>query len=343
MAKSTTDRSPRILITRLSHIGDCVLTLPVLCALRAKFPNAFIAWAVEKPSDQLLSLHTGLDQIIQIPKGWLGKPSQWLALRRELRSYRFDITIDPQSLNKSALLGYLSGAKQRIGLSGRWAREQSKLLNNSRLEPIATHVVDRSLALLSLLGIESPEASFDLPVDLDAKQQIDAFLCDEKVQQPFAVINPGASWASKRWDNDRFAAVANHLGTQHGMRSVVTWAGDAELEMAKSIAAASRNFATVARQTSLRAYAALCQQATMFIGCDTGPMHIAAAMGTPCIGLYGPTLPTESGAYGDQHEAVQKWHQAGSSRERRNAQNVAMMDITPEDVCAACDRLLARA
>ena len=98
----------------------------------------------------------------------------------------------------------------------------------------------------------------------------------------------------------------------------------------------------VAPKTSLREYAALCDYASFFIGCDTGPMHIATAMGTPSIGLYGPTLPTESGAYGPQNIAVQKWHQDGTSRERRKAENLAMMDIKPEDVFKACDEMVER-
>jgi lipopolysaccharide heptosyltransferase I len=334
--------SPRILITRLSHIGDCVLTLPVLCALRREYPSAYIAWAVEKPTNQLLELHPDLDDIILIPKGWIGKPGQWGDIRRRLRAGRFDIAVDPQCITKSAMLAWLSGAKQRIGLRGKWGRELSGWLNNQLVQTQSPHVVDRSLEMLGQLEISSPPVKFRLPVDATSQQQVLSFLEARQIQRPFVVLNPGASWPSKRWDNDSFAAVVRYLDSQHNVQSVVTWAGDEEYDMARAIVHCKNECGIVAAKTSLREYAALCDYASFFIGCDTGPMHIAAAMGTPCIGLYGTTLPTESGAYGPENIAVQKWHQDGTSRERRKAENQAMMAIKPEDVFEACDRMVRR-
>ena len=117
-------RFPRILITRLSHIGDCVLTLPMLCAIRRKVPKAFIAWAVEPPSQQLLNLHPDIDKIIPVPKGWMSKPKCWPELFRSLRQPNFDFAIDPQGITKSAALARISRAKTRVGIRGRWGREQ---------------------------------------------------------------------------------------------------------------------------------------------------------------------------------------------------------------------------
>lgn len=334
------DGSPRILITRLSHIGDCVLTLPLLCAVRRKFPDAYIAWAVEKPTNQLLELHPDLDQIIMIPKGWLGRPSQWPAIRRQLRKGRFDIAIDPQGITKSSMLGWLSGAKKRIGLKGRWGRELSGWLNNKLVETQSPHVVDRSLEMLGPLEISQPSVEYRLAVDAASQYQVGSFLKARQVNRPFVVLNPGASWASKRWDVESFAAVVRYLSSRHDIQCLVTWAGEDERGMAQGIVHCKDECGLVAPRTSLREYAALCDYAGFFIGCDTGPMHIAAAMGTPCIGLYGTTLPTESGAHGPQHIAIQKWHQDGSCRERRKAENLAMMDIKPEDVFAACDQMV---
>ena len=144
-------RSPRILITRLSHIGDCVLTLPMLTAIRKKYPGAFIAWAVEAPSDQLLEIHPDLDEVILVPKSWVRKPKHWFELRKKLGSYRFEIAIDPQGISKSAMLGWISGAQQRIGIRGRWGRELSPFLNNRLVETKSPHIVDRSVELLSEL------------------------------------------------------------------------------------------------------------------------------------------------------------------------------------------------
>jgi heptosyltransferase I len=335
--------TPRILLTRLSHIGDCVLTLPLLNALRKEYPSAYVAWAVESPSHQLLRLHPGIDQIIKIPRGWMKSPREWIRVRRELRRHQFTISIDPQGITKSAILGWLSGAQQRIGASGRWGRELSCYLNNILIEPSTTHLVDRSLELLRGLNFDVPSsAKFELPICPISLEQIQSWMRSQSLNDSFVVINPGASWPSKRWEIDRFADVANHLWHVHSLRSVVTWAGDEERTMADQILASAADSALAAPPTNLLQLAALCQLAKCFIGCDTGPLHIAAGVGTPCIGLYGTTRPEESGAYGSRHIAVQKWYQDGKCRERRAAENMAMRDIKSDDVCRAVDLMLGR-
>lgn len=335
--------APRILLTRLSHIGDCVLTLPLLDAIRQQCPSAYIAWAVESPSHQLLKLHSGIDQIIKIPRGWMTSPREWIRVRRELKRHRFNISIDPQGITKSAILGRLSGARQRIGASGRWGRELSCYLNNILIEPSSKHLVDRSLELLRGLNLEVPvSAKVALPTCSTDLEKIRAWLRSQAVNDSFVVINPGASWASKRWETDRFAEVSSHIWNSYSMRSIVTWAGDEERSMADRMVALAPNCAIAAPQTNLLQLAALCQLAACFIGCDTGPLHIAAGVGTRCIGLYGTTRPEESGAYGSQHIAIQKWYQGGNCRERRRAENLAMRDIQSVDVCQAVDSTLRR-
>jgi lipopolysaccharide heptosyltransferase I len=330
----------RVLIARLSHIGDCVLTLPMLTALRRAMPSAFIAWAVEAPSHQLLSLHRDIDELVLIPRGWMTSPRKWRSIRNELKRHRFDIAIDPQGITKSAVLGWLSGAKRRIGVTGRWGRELSVYLNNEKIEPIREHVCDRSLELLGLLGIQEREAVFNLPVCSDSLAKMKQFVQSRCSSQRFALVNPGASWPSKRWETERFAAVAQYLDETHTLKSIVTWAGQEEQDMARTIVSVAPKAAIMAPKTSLRELAALSCLSEFFVGCDTGPLHIAAAMGCRCLGLYGTTRPTESGAYGLQHIAVQKWFQSGTSRERRGADNQAMRDIQVDDVCRAVDKMI---
>ena len=157
MPRMDTDvKSPRILIVRLSAIGDAIQTMPVACALRERFPEAFLAWAVEERAGTLLRGHEALDELIVLPRGWLKSPGGVWRLRRRLRDFRFDVAIDVQSLTKSAVLAWLSGARRRIGFGNPGGRELSKWLNNERVDPKATHVVDRYLELLRPLGIESP-------------------------------------------------------------------------------------------------------------------------------------------------------------------------------------------
>jgi len=308
-------KSPRILITRLSHIGDCLLTIPMLNAIRDHYPDAFVAWAVESPTHHLLKNHPGIDQIVSIPKGWLGKPASWRTIRTELTSLNFDIAIDPQGLTKSALLGWLSGAPNRVGAKGQWGRELSPWLNNRLVRPTSTHVVERSMELLEEIGIEQSQTRFELPSDEVADKFIDRWLMDKSLNR-FAVINPGGSWASKRWENERFGSVASHLFNNHGLKTVVTWAGIEELAMAEEIVGLNPAGSVLAGRTNLPELQSLLSRANFFVGCDTGPMHLATAVGTPCVGLYGTTRPEDSGAFGPQNIAIQKWYQSGSCKKR---------------------------
>lgn len=336
------NRSPRILITRLSHIGDCILTLPVLNALRSCFPKAFIAWAVEPPSDQLLHDHGALDHLIVVPRGWMKSPSAVLRLRKQLQALRFDIVIDPQSLTKSSLLGWLSGAPRRIGFAKDQGRELALWLNNERVQPRMRHVVDRSLELLRPFGIRSPQVQFAIPQDPSAQETIQTFIQNAHLANGFALINPGAGWASRLWPTKRYATVAKYLGQNRDLPSVVAWAGEPEHQWAEQIVQHSGGHAHLAPKTNLRELAELLKAARLFIGSDTGPMHLAVAGNTDCVVLHGTTRPQDSGAYGGRHISLQKYYQAGTSRQRRKAANDAMRTITSHEVCHACDRILGR-
>jgi ADP-heptose:LPS heptosyltransferase len=345
---------PNILITRLSHLGDCVLTLPLANRLKERFPNCKISWAIESPGNKLLAGASSVDEFIVVPRSWMKQPRAWVKLRSEFKARCFDVAIDPQGITKSAMLGWISGAKTRIGIKGKWGRELSPWLNNRLVETRATHLVDRSLELLSAM-YESPAVSpllidsndkvnFNFPIAQPAIEFRETFLDVSKLQR-YAVINPGASWASKRWDNERFGSVGSWLYRHKNLRSLLTWAGPEEANMAREIEAFDPAAFVVAPKTDLQQLAAMLEKAELFIGCDTGPLHVAAAVNTRCVGLYGTTRPQDSGAYPHAdptpHVAVQKWYQSGSCRKRRGATNDAMMDILASDVFTACDSILS--
>ena len=341
------DGQPNILLTRLSHIGDCVLTLPMVNQIKDRFPDSTITWAIESPTQKLLGNHAAVDDFLIVPKGWMKRASNWSSLRRELRQRKFDIAIDPQGITKSAMLGWLSGAKIRIGAKGKWGRELSPWLNNRLIEPQQSHLADRSMELLQAIdnfGDANPQSRYEFPLEPAALEHARAFLATQRLSR-FAVINPGASWPSKRWDNPRFGSVGSWLFRHQGIRTVITWAGSEEEQMADEIADVDPDAFVIAPRTDLPQLAALLSLATLFVGCDTGPLHIAAAVGTPCVGLYGTTQAQDSGAWpwADPtiHVAVQKWHQTGSCRKRRSADNDAMMDILAADVFAACEQSLS--
>jgi len=332
--------SPRILIVRLSAIGDVIQTMPVACALRERFPQAFLAWAVEERAAALLDGHETLDELILLPRGWLKSPGGVWRLRHRLRSLRFDVAIDVQSLTKSALLARLSGARRRIGFGNPGGRELSKWLNNQRVDPKSTHVVDRYLELLRPLGIESPAVRFQVPEREEDRAAAEKVLRQMGLDRGFAIVNPGAGWPSKLWPMERYAAVARHLGERRHIPSLVVWAGSTEQAMAEKVAKAAPESAHLAPPTSLTELAALARRARLFIGADTGPLHLAAAVGTPCVGLYGPWPAARHGPYGPQHVALQKMFFEGPTRARRTAPPIYMESITTEMVCEACDRVL---
>jgi heptosyltransferase I len=334
-------QSPRILIVRLSAIGDAIQTMPVACALRERFPGAFLAWAVENRAAALLHGHRAIDELILLPRGWLKSPRGVWQLRRRLRDLRFDVTVDVQSLTKSAVLAWLSGARRRIGFGNPGGRELSKWFNNERVDPASAHVVDRYLELLRPLGIESPTVRFDVPEHEDARAAAEKTVRQFHLEGGFAVINPGAGWPSKLWPVDRYAAVARHLGEGSKLPTLVVWAGAAERTLAEAIAAAAAT-AQVAPSTTLPELAALARRARLFVGADTGPLHLAAAVGTPCVGLYGPWPASRHGPYGPQNIALQKMFFEGPARARRTAPPVYMESITVAMVCEACDRILLR-
>jgi heptosyltransferase I len=335
-------KSPRIAVVRLSAIGDCIHTAPVAAALREHFPDAFLSWVVEKPGGELLRGHEALDEVVVLPRGWLKSPRIVWQLRRQLRAMRLDVAIDAQGLTKSALAAWLSGAPRRIGYGGRWARELSPWLNTERVDPGDGHAVDRSLGLLRPLGIETPAVHFQLPQHAADRAAAEAILRQTNLSGKFALISVGAGWPSKVWPADRFAEVAKHLGSVHGMPTLVLWGNPAERGRAEHIVATAAGHAVLAPKMTLPVLAAVARRAALFLGCDTGPMHLAAAVATPCVALYGPWPAEKHAPYGPQHVTVQKMCCEGTTRQRRRASSIYMEAISVADVCAACVQVLQR-
>jgi lipopolysaccharide heptosyltransferase I len=335
-------RISRILISRLSAIGDCVLTTPLLCAVRDRFPHAHIAWVTERGPATLLEGHEALDELIVVPKRWMKSLSEIRQLRSKLRANRFDLTIDPQGLTKSSLIAWLSGARWRIGFNKPRGRELSRWFNSELVTPTRDHLVDAQLELLAPVGVQQPAVRFNLPVDPEAESKADKMIHAAHLGCDFVAINCGAGWDSKLWSTYRYGRVARSLGERHQLPSLVLWSGERERVAAEEVVACSGGRAVLAPPTTLPELASILRRARMFVGSDTGPLHIATAVGTPCVGLHGTTLPERSGAYGPQHIHIQKQFHDGTSRQRRGANNDAMFAIDVESVVAACEELLLR-
>lgn len=334
--------NPRILIVRLSAVGDVIHAMPLVVALRERFPKAFLAWVSSPPAATLLQGHEALDELIVVGRRYLRSPREMLALRRRLRALRVDIAIDAQGLTKSAVVAWLSGAPVRIGFGDQWGREISRWFYTEQIHTKTKHTVDRTLELIEPLGIVRPAVRFHVPLNEADRQAADRMLTGLAMDAPFAIINAGAGWRSKLWPPERFGAVARHLGRLWRLPSLVVWAGAEERALAETIVASADGHARLAPSTTLRELAALCEKATLFVSSDTGPLHLAVAVGTPCVGLYGPWPAEENGPYGPGHVVVQKMAIYGPSSQRRRAPRELMEAIDVPSVCETCDTILSR-
>lgn len=310
--------TPRILVVRLSAVGDCLHAVPVVVELRRRFPRAVIGWALEEGPHELLKGHPMVDCFHLFPRrafkrreGSWGE--RWAALgrfRRELREARYEVAIDLQGLAKSGLVAWWSRARRRIGFRGPESRECNWLFAGERVRPPdeCRHVVERNLALLAPLGIPQPSApAWVMPAYVEEEAPAEAFLAPRGLgrgsgRRPFAVLNPGASWRTKRWPPERFGEVAQGLATRHELPAVVTWAGAEELAAAETIArTAGHPEVHVAPPTSLRQLAALLARADLFVGNDTGPLHLAVALGVRSVAIFGASDSARNGPYGGAH------------------------------------------
>jgi heptosyltransferase I len=336
------DRGLRILIVRLTAIGDVIHGVPVACTLRRKFPDAFLAWVVEGRAGDVLEGHPALDALIRVPRRFWKSPREIWQLRARLRELNFDAVIDLQCLTKSAVTGWMSGARRRIGRAGVEGRELSRVFNNELIEAGGAHVIEQYLSMLKPLGITSPAIEFDLPERPTDAETADKFLrANGLIGHRFAILNPGAGWPSKIWPAERYGALATYLSRKHGLRSIAAWGLPCETALAEEIVSASDGDALLAPPTTMLELASLCRRAALFVGSDTGPMHLAVAVDTPTISMHGPSRADWCGAYGPQNIRMQIRYEAGSSLERRRADDSAMRAITVEMVAHACDKMLS--
>lgn len=288
----------RLLIVKLGSIGDIVHTLPSLAAIRKAFPNAEISWVVEKYSAEMLRGNELIDSLIEVDTRRLRRHRNIdkiiLEVRRQLRGLRsskFDVAIDFQGLLKSAAISKLSGAKRRWGFSRMGLREPASrlLLTDSVETPPEIHVIRKNLSLSAgALNIEVPYDRFEFPITSFAENSIEAETITQKIDGEFAILNPGGGWATKLWHAEKFGQLADRLWEEKRIRAVFT-IGPNEEGLAEKISANSRSEKLVFARPSLKGLYELAKRASVYVGGDTGPTHIAVAAGTPIVGLFGPT------------------------------------------------------
>lgn len=328
---------PRVLITRLSAIGDCLLTLPMLCAVRREFPQARIAWLTQASTAPLLNDHPCLDEVMQINRRWMRSPTEAWRITQQLREFAADVVLDPQGLLKSTLPGWLSGAAIRCGFAPPLGRELTHWFNNRICRPRSEHIVDQHLELLATIGITTTRVEFRLPQFEVAAEFAQQILRDVNLHQGFCLLNPAAGWESRRWPPERFGQVARELG-QWGLPSLVVWGSEYERLWAETVVANSAGAARLAPATHLCTLAELTRRATFCLSGDTGPLHLAVALGVPCVGVFGGTDPQKCGPYGPIHRVARA--AVLPPRNQRKTDTDAILSVTTSQVIAQCRELL---
>lgn len=303
----------KIAIVKLSALGDVIHALPVARALRRACPEAELTWIVEAREYAVLRDHPDLDRVIPVStRLWRrliwrrgGRREVWAKLgrlRARVRAAHFDVALDLQGLLKSGVLTAYTGAPLRVGFSAARCRERlNALFTNRRVTPPpeATHVVEQYLSLLAPLGIRGVRPEFHVPLRPAAERAMDDVLTQHglKPRDRIVAVNPGAGRPEKRWPVTHWRALAERLGGETGARVLLLWGPD-EVHMARQIAVGLSTRAILAPPTDLDELTALLRRCSLLVAADTGPLHLAAAVGTPCVGLYGPTRAERNGPYG---------------------------------------------
>ena len=306
----------KILIVKLSSIGDVVHSLPFLEVIKKKFPHAQIDWLVEEAVSSVLKGHPSLSRIIiSRRKTWqknLLRVSRWfsiltesLHLLREVREYRYDLVIDLQGLFRSGVMVGLSRGERKIGMIG--AREGGGWFINEEPVPVdyTQHAVDRYLQVAEYLGCDMASWKGHIPVQDVDKGKINTLIGNEGYGKgPIVVINPMARWETKLWQAESFAALADRLCDELSCRIIFTGSRWDRTIIEEISGRMKERTINLAGRTSLKELAYLYTVCNVLVTTDTGPMHIAAAMGCPVIALFGPTDPLRTGPYGLGHQVI---------------------------------------
>jgi heptosyltransferase-1 len=335
----------RVLLVRLGALGDIVHAVPAALVLAAA-PGAEIDWLVDARHRAVLDLFDLPVRPIEIGGAVRGGGAlapremgeSWGTIRT-LRRRAYDAAIDLQGLIKSAMLARLSGARRVIGFSRRVLREPlASLFYTEAVDPgVYGHVIQKNVAIAAALGgsVRSP-ATITMPLRPSAPAV-------GQTSAPYAIINPGAGWPNKRWAPDRFGAVADRIRRDHGLAVTVTW-GPGEEPLARAVVDASGGTARHAPPTGLPELLALVRQAQLVVSGDTGPLHLAAAAGTPVVALFGPTDPDRNGPWASDDVSVSEFHRCTCHHKRRCSRGTRCLDdIGVDDVMGAVASRLARA
>lgn len=329
------------LLVRLGSLGDVVHAIPVAAALRRAYPTARIDWVISRKHRGILDLVPVIDQVIAV--------EGLFDAFREVRRSRYDVAIDLQGLLKSGALARRSRAPRVIGFAPSYLRERlARFFYTDTYDPGCSdlydpqetrHVVQINLGLLEPLGVMDPVVEFPIrSVTSDVVRVL-----RERTGGRYVLLNPGAAWPNKRWPAPRLGLLAAALRERNGLISIALWGSD-EHPLSQEVAAHSRGAALVPPPTSIADLVGLARGAALIVSGDTGPLHIAAAVGTPVVGIFGPTRPTRNGPWLPDDETISRADVCQCHHLRRCARaTMCLADVQVDEVLEACERRLAAA
>lgn len=321
----------KLLIVRTSALGDIVHCLPVLAALRRRYPEARLGWVVEETFAPLLAGHADLDEVVPVAtRRWRRHPlaaatrHEIVALRRRLRAFDADAVLDLMGNHKAGVLARLSGCRRRIGARRRDRREPSSALWLTETVPVrALHAVDRALELLASLDARPATADF-------GPDRLLPDVAPDPAAPPIQV-HPGAAWGNKRYAPASWGRVLRRLHDATGLAAGVL-AGPGEETLAAAVAAASDGAARPHGPAGLPALVASLRSARLVLAGDTGPLHLAHALGVPVLCVMGPTDPARHGPYGAASRALALRLPCSSCYRRYEETKACLLGLSPETV-----------
>jgi heptosyltransferase-1 len=344
----------RVLVVRLSAMGDVIHAIPAIASLRAARPRLKVGWLIEQRWMELLCAHPverlqGRSELKPLVdwvhvsdfKGWrkeLSSRATWSEMRsciREARAMKYDIALDLQGAIRSAMAARLSGAKSRVG-SATPREGPARRFYTTAVPTPGEHVVEHALTLASVvageyLQYEAPA----FPSDEATEAWADRF-CASIGYAPLVIVNPGAGWGAKCWPAESYGAVSKALA-ERGMAIMVNY-GPGEESLAQFVRKASDELARPVECT-VSQLIALTRRASLFIGGDTGPMHLAAALDVPVVALFGPTRPERNGPYATR-SVILRSPASRDDSSHVDDPDAGLLSIKPEQVIEAANSLL---
>lgn len=331
----------KILVIKLRAIGDVVLSTAVLPNLKKAFQSAEVHFLVEHPARQVVEGNPYIDRVIVLPKKGRKTAAfgEWLRFFKTLRREKYDLVLDLFGNPRSAFLSLMTGASCRVGFSFRGRRYAYHTCVRPRGDRV--HEVDFNLDALRALNIPIVDDSPLFPVFEKDRSAIDAWIEEKGLGDSFLVgMHPWGSWEAKRWGIEKYAALADRFVEDFHAEVVVLW-GPGEKAHAERVKDLARHALTLAPRTTLKELGALCLRCRFVVANDSGPMHISAAVGTPTVGIFGPTNSRLQGPYGSLHHVVEKKGLDCLGCNRLVCEtNACMKDLSVEEVWQALRPLL---